>query len=409
MKKDVQEKLKKDLRWFCDQAFENAVRKTIDKKAMEVAEELNESLNGTLESLGLVCKVSVGSGNTADQQGIAFMRKDTLGKEYVNGETPSPTRGIYLWFCYDKKAKPEKRLYLEFGYSWDDDYVPCEAFRRLEHDGKLKRGEWKGEHKAYPDFENHKDAILEDFSNFVSHYKSFDARDFKLENMNIIELNNNCYGLEIPLQNSGVKFKNCKLPYNELTKTELEVFTEDMYIAWRVGISNVSKCMHECCQKGIFKQGYINDTREYLEQHNKKYDFGHVPICVLIADTRKEIQTSDKVDYFFPVPYSCDGKHSHPALSNAKGSHPALKPPHLFWLELQPKGKGFEKYMCFSVNILKSNNNEALLNQETNTQYAILALDENYGYIPMETYKFFGALNDNRKIRQFMLSILNNS
>ncbi|MBD5167322.1 MAG: hypothetical protein HDT11_00275 [Helicobacter sp.] len=45
----------------------------------------------------------------------------------------------------------------------------------------MNRAEWDGKHKAYPDFENHKDAILNDFLDFVSYYKSFDARDFRIQ------------------------------------------------------------------------------------------------------------------------------------------------------------------------------------------------------------------------------------
>ncbi|MBD5585533.1 MAG: ATP-binding protein [Clostridia bacterium] len=164
------------LKFFYEQAVKNAERGT-PKGKLETEKRLNESL----EVLGLKCAVSFGSGKTAGQQGIAFVRKDTLGKEVVNGETPSPTRGIYLWFCYDKSAAPEERLYLEFGYSWDDDNVPCEAFRKLNDNEILKRDTRGGKYKAYPDFENHKDAILNDFLNFVSYYKSFDARDFRIQ------------------------------------------------------------------------------------------------------------------------------------------------------------------------------------------------------------------------------------
>ena len=178
-KRDILEKpFLNALKFFYEQAVDNAEKGTT--KGSKIVETENR-FNEALEVLGLKCAVSFGSGKTADQQGIAFVREDVLGKDFVNGETPSPTRGIYLWFCYDKSVDPKERLYLEFGYSWDDDCVSCEAFERLERDEKVNRDEWRGEYKAYPDFENHKDAILNDFLNFVSYYKSFDARDFRIQ------------------------------------------------------------------------------------------------------------------------------------------------------------------------------------------------------------------------------------
>ncbi|MBD5167500.1 MAG: AAA family ATPase [Helicobacter sp.] len=176
-KRDILEKpFLNALKFFYEQAVDNAEKGT-PKGKFGIEKRLNEAL----EVLGLKCAVSFGRIKTARQQGIAFVREDALGKDFVNGEAPSPTRGIYLWFCYDRSAAPEKRLYLEFGYSWDDDNVPCEAFRKLNDNKTLNRAEWDGKHKAYPDFENHKDAILNDFLDFVSYYKSFDARDFRIQ------------------------------------------------------------------------------------------------------------------------------------------------------------------------------------------------------------------------------------
>ena len=179
MKKDVQEKFEKDLRWFCDQALDNAARGTVDKEAEA---ELNKSLNETLESLGLVCKVNVGSGNTADEQGIAFVRKDVLGEKYANSEKPTPSKGVYIWFCY---LKHEERFQLEFGYPRKIENgirkkVDCKAFDDLEDDGCFddENGKFR---EIYLNFEDNKEKIIATFLEMLDYYKRFKVSDFEIQ------------------------------------------------------------------------------------------------------------------------------------------------------------------------------------------------------------------------------------
>ena len=138
--------------------------------------DLNKSLNEALGLLGIECKIDSKDGKSAEQ-GITFVRKDTLGKEYVNGETPTSTKGIYIWFYHFQETK---NLCLEFGFSLEKGREDCTAFDKMKGNGCFGDDEGRFT-KFYPDFENHKDAILNDFLDFVSYYKSFDARDFRIQ------------------------------------------------------------------------------------------------------------------------------------------------------------------------------------------------------------------------------------
>ena len=180
------------LEYFYEQAkknMKNGSTKGSQKKNTEI------KIDEALKALGIVCNVSFGqrfpAGYRASKQkenvkkqkenikkqGIAFVRADVLGKEYVNSEKPTPRKGIYIWFCYMKEMQS---LCLEFGFCWDDDEVPCKAFETMnKKDGCF--GDDEGERrKFYNDFKNHKDEILNDFLEFVEYYKGIDACNFEL-------------------------------------------------------------------------------------------------------------------------------------------------------------------------------------------------------------------------------------
>lgn len=159
------------LQEFCKQAIKNAESGTTAESQIA---KIQKSINEVLEELQLECKVNFGSGIAANEQGIAFVRQDTLGKEYVNGEKPTPTKGIYIWFCC---IKEKENFCLEFGCSRKEK-PDCEAFDRMKENGCFGNEEGKFR-RFYSDFENNKDTILKDFLEFVEYYKSFDHGDFK--------------------------------------------------------------------------------------------------------------------------------------------------------------------------------------------------------------------------------------
>lgn len=165
------------LEYFHSQAKKNAENGTIE--GSEIA-ATKHKLDEALKALKLKCAVSFGSGNTARQQGIAFVREDTLGEEYVNGKTPTPENGIYIWFGYFKDSESQEKLCLEFGFSLNKEKEDCEAFDKMENDGCFGYEEGKFR-RFYPDIENSKNTILQDFLEFVSYYTSFHHSDFKFK------------------------------------------------------------------------------------------------------------------------------------------------------------------------------------------------------------------------------------
>ena len=160
-----------ELKYFCDQAIENAKNGTI--VGSKIAEP-EKRLNKVLEASKLECCIDFGSGKTAGQQGIAFVRQDVLGTRYVNGEKVTPRQGIYIWFCYFKE---EKNFCLEFGFSLEKEKEDCEAFGKMKADGCFG-AEYGKFRKSYSDFESYKDKIMADFLDFVAYYKEFKASDF---------------------------------------------------------------------------------------------------------------------------------------------------------------------------------------------------------------------------------------
>lgn len=163
------------LEYFYSQARKNTENGTI--KDSEIAATKHQ-IDEALKELKLKCAVSFGSGNTARQQGIAFVREDTLGKEYVNGEKPTPKNGIYIWFDYLEDSESKAKLRLEFGFSLNKAKEDCEAFDRMKDNGCFGNREGKFR-RFYPDIESSKNIILQDFLEFVGYYTSFHHSDFK--------------------------------------------------------------------------------------------------------------------------------------------------------------------------------------------------------------------------------------
>ena len=162
-----EEELLSLLKDFYNQAKKNA--ETGKANGSTKTDELDKAVN----PLGLKCAIYYGSGGAAACPGIVFIRQDIINIFYHKNEDVSPTKGIYIWFCYENQ-----KLYLEFGRRQGTN-INCKAFNDLYKKGSFNRKE--GTFKCYDDFENHKDAILNDFLDFVSYYKSFDARDFRIQ------------------------------------------------------------------------------------------------------------------------------------------------------------------------------------------------------------------------------------
>lgn len=170
----------KELEFFCKQAIENTNSGTREGSELE----LNKRIDKILETSGLVCKINFDHINNAGQQDIVFVRKDVLGKNYVNGEKPTSKQGIYIRFYYFYETKS---FYLEFGYP----KVECDAFDKMNRDEcfgtEVADRKFR---KSYSDFESCKDKIMADFLEFVAYYKGFEANDFIVRNRQVeIEMN----------------------------------------------------------------------------------------------------------------------------------------------------------------------------------------------------------------------------
>ncbi|MCQ2624022.1 hypothetical protein ACQKAX_06645 [Helicobacter pylori] len=136
-------------------------------------------LNKFLTPWGYACKISLGSGNLSYEPSIAFCRQDILGEEFVNGETPTPKKGFYLWFAYYCCNDAEK-FYLCIGRSIEENGEK-ECQKCLAYDKIIDPNGDTYYQEIYDDLEAHLEKITNDFLRFANEFNQIPTEYFELE------------------------------------------------------------------------------------------------------------------------------------------------------------------------------------------------------------------------------------
>ncbi len=185
----------KKIEWNEEQrkAFQDLLREfaaLIDAKAQEEKQtgkipkipkygSYQKGLNKFLTPWGYACKISLGSGNLSHESSIAFCRQDILGEEFVNGETPTPKKGFYLWFAYYWCNDFEK-FYLCIGRSIEEDGEK-ECQKCLAYDKIIDPNGDAYYQEIYDDLETHLENITNDFLRFANEFNQIPTACFELE------------------------------------------------------------------------------------------------------------------------------------------------------------------------------------------------------------------------------------
>ena len=154
--------------------------------------EIEKSLDTSLKNNNYESCVSFGSGKLADTCGIAFVRKDILGEQYVNSEKFQQSKGIYIYIGYKHK---NGEWYICLGNS--ENCKECEAKIFKENKKYFNKGNKNFDvKKLYGDFVK----LMKEFNKIPKeHFVIQNIKD-KGENMsntqaqNTIPLNQILYG-----------------------------------------------------------------------------------------------------------------------------------------------------------------------------------------------------------------------
>lgn len=154
--------------------------------------EIEKSLDTSLKNNNYESCVSFGSGKLADTCGIAFVRKDILGEQYVNSEKFQQSKGIYIYIGYKHK---NGEWYICLGNS--ENCKECEAKIFIENKKYFNKGNKNFDvKKLYGDFVK----LMKEFNKIPKeHFVIQNIKD-KGENMsntqaqNTIPLNQILYG-----------------------------------------------------------------------------------------------------------------------------------------------------------------------------------------------------------------------
>ncbi len=136
-------------------------------------------LNKFLASWGYACKISLGSGNLSNEPSIAFCRQDILGEGFVNGEKPTPTKGLYIWLAYYWHNNLEK-IDLCIGRSIEEngekECQKCLVYDKIiDPDGDAYYQE------IYDDLESDLESITDYFLHLANEFNQIPTACFELE------------------------------------------------------------------------------------------------------------------------------------------------------------------------------------------------------------------------------------
>ncbi|WQU13256.1 hypothetical protein KVB95_00805 [Helicobacter pylori] len=141
-------------------------------------------LNKFLAPWGYACKISLGSGNLSHEPSIAFCRQDILGKGFVNGKKPTPTKGFYLWlgyyWCNYYRPNNAKKIYLCIGRSTEQDgekeFQKCQAYNKI-----VKPNGDDYYQESYDDLEADLENITDYFLHLINEFNQIPTAYFELE------------------------------------------------------------------------------------------------------------------------------------------------------------------------------------------------------------------------------------
>ncbi|WQY11175.1 hypothetical protein KVL45_00545 [Helicobacter pylori] len=134
-------------------------------------------LNKFLAPWGYACKISPGRGYLYHNPSIAFCRQDILGKGFVNGEKPTPTKGFYIWLAYYWCNDAEK-FYLCIGRSIEEN---GEKECKKAYDKIVKPDGGAYYRESYDDLEADLENITNDFLRFANEFNQIPTACFELE------------------------------------------------------------------------------------------------------------------------------------------------------------------------------------------------------------------------------------
>lgn len=189
--------------------FQKLMKEFIDEVERMIPQGTNKGSNSSwqekkinefLRNINYVSRINYGSGNLSNYPSVSFYRKDILGEEFINGNSPSLTRGLYIFFGYGHK---DKFTFLKIAATEEYINIPydCKALEQIEKDtGGIFEDEGnkyfkKFGHSKSEDFEKYKEEMVDKFLEFVNYFNEFPKEDFKrLKLDSKIPLNQILYG-----------------------------------------------------------------------------------------------------------------------------------------------------------------------------------------------------------------------